>query len=373
MKMYSPLHELLSHSPDFTKLPSKKEEKWRFSSLFKYLDKEYQNSPSQIQKSQIEDKSNFLEVQDGQLISHQLPSSVHIKEHSLICEIEHNPFASLASHSSAYPLELNIFENVDLNLYFHYSSDHFLTSNLNIILQDGVTATIYLYFQEGENSFISHANHIKLESKSRLYLSQEKHLSKTAVLISQDCLHLHEKSYLQNFNLFSQGEYLHHFCKADLHYQSEINISSLLLSSSEQRDIFSCDINHLADQSKSQVLSKQVIKDKSTCVFDANTMISKDTNATQAKQSSHALLLSDTAQIHAKPHLEIYSDDLSASHGSTVGELDELAIDYLLSRGISLAKAKEILISAFVHEVIEGIEVGSHQERVFTALGERDD
>jgi len=370
--MYSPLHELLQGSPYFTKVPSKKEEKWRFSNLFNYLDKEYQKASIPTQKVPSKEEANVLEIHDGQLISHHLPSCVHIKEHSIFCEIEVNPFAKLASHSSPYPLELNIFEDVDLKLYFHYNNECFLSSNLNIILQEGVKANIYLYFKGGENSFISHANHVKLESKSKLYLTQEKHLSKTAVLISQDCLHLHENSYLQNFNLLSQGEYLHHFSKADLHYQSELKVSSLLLSSDAQRDIFSCDINHLADGSKSQVLSKQVIKDKSTCVFDANTMIAKGTKATQAQQSSHALLLSESAQIHAKPHLEIYSDDLSASHGSTVGELDELAISYLLSRGISLSKAKEILVSAFINEVIEDIEVSEHQKRVFKALGETD-
>lgn len=370
--MYFPLHELLLGSPHFRKIPSKKEEKWRFSKLSNYLDKRYQKSLPYTLKIPTQKRDNFLEMHDGELISHSLPSCVHIKEHVISCEVEVNPFAKLASYSSVYPLELNIFEDVNLNLYFHYSKEFFTTSSLSIILQDGVKANIYLYFEEGEKSFISHANHIKLESKSKLCLTQEKNLSKSAVFISQDCLHLHEQSYLQNFNLFSQGEYLHHFTQADLHYHSELKISSLLLSSDTHRYIFSCDINHLANGSKSEVLSKQVIRDKSTCVFDANTMIAKQTKTTEAKQSSHALLLSDNAQVHAMPHLEIYSDDLSASHGSTVGELDELAIDYLLSRGIGFSKAKEILIAAFINELLEGIDASEHKERVFAKVGETD-
>ena len=368
--MYYPLHELLSKSPYFSALPSKKEEKWRFSSLHKYLDKQYKNTPGAIDQTAIKEEENFIQIRDGQLVSHKLPLGVHISEHPLSFVVHNNPFSKLASCSAPSPVELNIFEDTQINIYSDYCADGFLTSNINLILQEGVSAKIYILFEGGENCFISHASHIKLEKDSKLFLSEVQKFSQGAVFISQQSPHLHENSYLQNFSLLYKGEYLHHFIQADLAHNSQMDTSSLLLSTHQQNLIFSCDINHLSDRSKSNVLSKQVLRDKSTCVFDANTKIYKDTHQTEAKQSTKGLLLSETAQIHSKPHLEIYSDDLTASHGSTVGELDTEAIAYLLSRGISLEKAKAILISAFIHETIDTLEVKEHQENILGIIGE---
>lgn len=256
MKMYYPLRELLSNSPYFSALPSKKEEKWRYSNLYKYLDKQYQNTLSPVDNTDLRAEANFIQIRDGQLIGHKLPLNVHIREHELSCTVNNNPFAKLATCSAPYPLELNIFEDTQINIYFDYSGDSLLTSNINLILQEGVCAKIYLLFEGGENSFVSHASHIKLEKDSNLFLSEVQSLSEGAVFISQECPHLHENAYLQHFSLLYGGEYLHHFIQADLHHKSKMDTTSLLLSSHEQNLIFSCDINHLSHKSKSNVLSK---------------------------------------------------------------------------------------------------------------------
>jgi len=368
--MFYPLHKLLSGSTHLLRLPSKKEEKWQFSKLARYMDKEYQNIIKSDENKTYDEEKDFLLLQDGQLIKENLPSTVHINKHTLSCELEYNPFAKLASCLAPYPLELNIFEDAELHLYLDYSQNNFINSHLNIILQEGVKAKIYIVFEGGEESFISHNSHIKLEKNAELVLTQVQRLSTKAVLISQDCLHLHEGASVQKFCLLFSGEYLHHFVNADLHHKSELDIGALLLSQEEQNFIFSCDINHLADRSKSHLLSKQVLKDKSSCVFDANTKIDNNTKLCEATQGSHALLLSEQAQIHAKPHLEIYSDDLSASHGSTVGALDEDASAYLISRGISPAKAKSILVTAFVQETLDKLALTSHKQKVLEVLGE---
>jgi len=367
--MFYPLHEFLSNSPHFSKLPTKKEEKWRFSKISNYLDKRYQDTLTYTQKDPQKNEKNFLEIHNGKLIAYDIPSSVHIKEHCLDCEIQNNPFAKLASCTSAYPLEINLFEDIALTLYFDYASQGFISSSLNIILQAHVRAEIYLVFTGADESFISHTSHVKLEKSSHLIFTQVQDLSSKAVLISQDCLHLHESASLESFCLLQQAQYLHHFIQSDLHYQSTLNISALLLSKEEENFIFSCDINHLSHKASSHLLSKQVLKDRSTCVFDANTKILKDTTLNEVKQESHALLLSESAQIHSKPHLEIYSDDLSASHGSTIGSLDEEAIAYLLARGIPHAKAHDILVTAFIEESFENFSSLEHKKRLIKQLG----
>jgi Fe-S cluster assembly protein SufD len=369
--MSYPLYSLLEGSAHFTSLPSKKAEKWQFSPLHSYLEREYRR-PSTTKKNReftAQDKY-WVYIEDGQLVSHTLPPAVRIKEHPLAYEVDNNPFACLASESSASPLELCCHEDVKFSVYFHYSQGTFNSSSLNITLQEKVQAEVYFHYDGGEKSFITHASQLRLLSYSRLYLTQVQALCEDALFITQNTLHLEESAYCKSFSLLYGGEYLHNFIEADLKYKSEADISSLLVSMNTQKSLFSCDINHLSDQSKSALLSKQVIKDKSMCVFDANTKIIRETKAAQAKQASHALLLDEGAQIHSKPRLEIYSDDLSASHGSTVGELDQNAIAYLLSRGINEQKVRSMLISAFVDETLETIEQQSHKAAVMKILGD---
>lgn len=369
--MFLKLHDILESSHFFQTFPSKKDEKWRFSPLHNYLDKEYQKSTSVDEDTSFSVQDEYwLYIKDGQLKDHRLPSSIHMKQRPLSHEIGNNPFACMASNEAASPLELILYEDLELGLYFDYSNESFMTSSLNIILKDNVKAELYIDYRGGEESFISHSSHIQLQPYSRLNVTQNQKLSTQAVFITQNSYHLQENAYAKSFSLLFGGEYLHNFINADLSYNSEADFASLLLSSDKQKQIFSCDIEQLADKSKSQVLSKQVLKDNSTCVFDANTCIHAKTKGTQAEQSSRALLLDEQAQIHSKPHLEIYSDDLKASHGSTVGELDIEAISYLVSRGISESKAQEILISAFVNETLEKIDEVNFKERILAALGE---
>jgi Fe-S cluster assembly protein SufD len=70
---------------------------------------------------------------------------------------------------------------------------------------------------------------------------------------------------------------------------------------------------------------------------------------------SRALLLSRDAEADAKPELEIFADDVVCSHGATVGELDETLLFYLKSRGIDEAKARTMLIDAFLVDTLEEI------------------
>jgi Fe-S cluster assembly protein SufD len=69
----------------------------------------------------------------------------------------------------------------------------------------------------------------------------------------------------------------------------------------------------------------------------------------------HALILSDKAEVDAKPELLIHADDVSCSHGNTVGALDDNALFYARQRGIPEAEARAMLTAAFVGEVVDRI------------------
>ena len=68
-------------------------------------------------------------------------------------------------------------------------------------------------------------------------------------------------------------------------------------------------------------------------------------------QSNANILLSTRAEVDTKPELEIYADEVVASHGATVGQLDEQAVFYLRSRGLNEEQARQILTTAFCRSV----------------------
>ena len=60
--------------------------------------------------------------------------------------------------------------------------------------------------------------------------------------------------------------------------------------------------------------------------------------------------------MNSKPELEIYADDVKCSHGSTTGQMDEEAIFYLTTRGISDKSARALMTQAFIGDVLNQID-----------------
>ena len=90
-------------------------------------------------------------------------------------------------------------------------------------------------------------------------------------------------------------------------------------------------------------------------VYQGGIKVSNEAQKTDGKQMSRALLLSKLAESNSKPELEIFADDVSCSHGATIGELNQDQLFYLLSRGLPLIEARQILIRAYLNEVLEEI------------------
>lgn len=118
--------------------------------------------------------------------------------------------------------------------------------------------------------------------------------------------------------------------------------------------------NHtLIDQMYSNCTSsetyKGVMDDKSVGVFNGKVIVRQDAQNIEAYQSNGNVLLSDTSTVNSKPELEIYADDVRCSHGSTTGQIDEDALFYLRSRGISKDNAKKLMVAAFIGDVLDKI------------------
>jgi Fe-S cluster assembly protein SufD len=110
-------------------------------------------------------------------------------------------------------------------------------------------------------------------------------------------------------------------------------------------------VDHMAPGGFSEQYFRGVAGDSGKAVFNTAVYVHPGADGTEAKQSNANILLSKRAEIDTKPELEIYADEVIASHGATVGQLDEQAVFYLRSRGLSEEKARQILTTAFCRSV----------------------
>lgn len=112
---------------------------------------------------------------------------------------------------------------------------------------------------------------------------------------------------------------------------------------------------HNNESSISNIDFKHTLKESSTAVFKAKSKVNETALFSKAFQNSNTLLLSNNATIIAQPHLEIFTDELEASHGATTGTLDKEQVLYLQTRGIGESLAHDMLLEAFEAQVYHAI------------------
>lgn len=112
-------------------------------------------------------------------------------------------------------------------------------------------------------------------------------------------------------------------------------------------------VDHVSGNTRSGQFFRGVLSGKSRGVFNGKARIQKGADGSSVRQSNANLLLSRMAEIDTKPELEIYADEVEASHGATVGQLDEDAVFYLRSRGLSEEEARGMLTGAFCKAVLD--------------------
>jgi Fe-S cluster assembly protein SufD len=125
-------------------------------------------------------------------------------------------------------------------------------------------------------------------------------------------------------------------------------------------------IDHAQPHCASREIYKGILADRAHGVFNGKIIVRPDAQKTDAKQTNRALLLSEDAQINTKPQLEIFANDVKCTHGAAVGQLDDEALFYIRSRGLSEAHARQLLIHAFAADVLtrlplESIRAGVEQ------------
>lgn len=127
-------------------------------------------------------------------------------------------------------------------------------------------------------------------------------------------------------------------------------------------------VKHNVGGGYSQQLVKFVLADEAKGEFFGELKIEPDAQKTEAYQTNRNLLLSDSAVMRTRPQLEIYADDVKASHGATTGQLDESALFYMQQRCLSEQEGRRLLLQAFMADVVDSVSDTKKREELFDTI-----
>jgi Fe-S cluster assembly protein SufD len=137
---------------------------------------------------------------------------------------------------------------------------------------------------------------------------------------------------------------------------AEVTLNGLYMAGGSQHLDHQTRIEHIAPNCTSHEVYKGVLDGAAHAVFNGKVYVHPEAQKTDGKQTNNNLLLSPDAHVDTKPQLEIFADDVKCTHGATVGQLDEVALFYLRSRGLALDEAKTLLTYAFAADVVQRID-----------------
>ena len=144
----------------------------------------------------------------------------------------------------------------------------------------------------------------------------------------------------------------------------DTHLLGMAIASGEQHVDNHTLINHNAPRCQSNEMFKYVLNDNSIGAFAGKILVKSDCPKIDAYQGNRNIVASPEARMYTKPQLEIYTDDVKCSHGATVCQLDQDALFYMQTRGISLPVAQKLLMQAFMSDVIDGVRLDTLRDRL---------
>ena len=212
-------------------------------------------------------------------------------------------------------------------------------TNASTFVDVGDRATLDYHRIQTETA---HAAHV---GQARIHVGEAAHLHATSVSIGA-------ATSRAAFDVTANGD------------RSTVEIDGLYLPSGTDQHDHVVTVEHLGSHTISTQRFKGVIDDRARGSFTGHVIVRPGTVDTSATQTNHSLLLTRTAESDSRPWLEILSDDVSCTHGASVGRLDDDALFYLRSRGIAEADARRVLIDGFVSEIVESVGTASLRDHL---------
>ena len=145
---------------------------------------------------------------------------------------------------------------------------------------------------------------------------------------------------------------------------SQCNNIGVFLGKGKEHVDFTTNVYYNVENTTNNILVDGILKDESTSVYRGLIRIEKEAQKTFSYLENHILKLGDKTLANSIPSLKIDANDVKASHGATVGQIDEEHMFYLMSRGLSRQEAEKLIVEGFFEPVIQKIPSEELKEKI---------
>jgi len=149
---------------------------------------------------------------------------------------------------------------------------------------------------------------------------------------------------------------------------ADAQVNGVMFTTGKQHLAYFTRQDHAAPHTRSDLLYKAGLKDRSRIVWKGMIRVEKDAQRTDAYQKDDNLILSDAARADSIPGLEIEANDVRCTHGATAGRVDEEMIFYAQARGIERATAVRLIVEGFFANVYDRITLEPVRETLRQAV-----
>ena len=371
-------------------IPKSKDEKWKYINVSSFLKKELSfnlSSNKKLKKNKETNKIVFYNgklqkglssVQNKNILFFEFNDAAKKQEKILRKIINYNKsnydstcFLNTAFLNESFLLIIvkeNTKINETLEILHLYDSENEAICNQRKIFYVNKNCEINIV-EKTENIgkkyiFCNSMNEFLCDSRSfvNYYKTQD---SENMSIIDNSFINIKKESSFSNHTYSFKGDLIRNNIYADLTEEnSNVNLYGMsFLKNKSIVDNYTY-IKHLVPNCFSNELYKGMYDEHSRGVFCGKILVEKDAQKTNAFQQNNNILLSDNSRIDSKPQLEIYADDVSCSHGCTIGQMDENAIFYLKSRGITEKEAIKIINLGFIYDVINNCKLESLKQYI---------
>ncbi|GIS74138.1 MAG: Fe-S cluster assembly protein SufD [Nitrosopumilus sp.] len=126
------------------------------------------------------------------------------------------------------------------------------------------------------------------------------------------------------------------------------NDSEVVFGNNEQSFDIQTNVNHESPATEGKVVEKSILRNKSKSLFKGMIRIKENASKSNSFLSGRSILLDEDAKSDAIPGLEIFTNDVKATHSASVAQIDEEQIFYLKSRCLSHAEAERTIVEGFL-------------------------
>ncbi len=228
-----------------------------------------------------------------------------------------------------------------------------------VVAEENTKVTVVDLFLSGDSAahFACGANDLYAGHGAQLTYVAAQNWSRDTLSFQFNSTVVRRDARVQSLNLHLGGRQARHESLSQLQAPGAFSEMLALTVAEETQEFDQRTLQiHQAPNTKSDLLYKNALRDKSRTIFSGLIIVDPDAQKTDAYQSNRNLMLSDDAEANSLPGLEIQANDVRCTHGATSARIPEEQEFYLQSRGIRKAQADELLVFGFFEEVLNRLE-----------------